>query len=75
VPWAPTPWGTVGEAGPDPEIPDIASVIQEIVGRSGWSSGNSSVVIITGAGKRVAEAYDGVPAASPLLHVEYTMGP
>jgi len=42
------------------------------VGRSGWVSGNSVVLIITGSGKRVAEAYDGAPAAAPVLHVEYT---
>jgi hypothetical protein len=29
------------------------------------------VVIITGTGKRVAEAYDGLPSGAPLLHVEF----
>jgi parallel beta-helix repeat protein len=75
VPWAPAPWPTVGEAGLDQRTPDIASVIQEIVSRPGWTSGNSLVVIITGTGERVAESYDGVAAAAPLLHVEYTIGP
>jgi hypothetical protein len=65
----------VGEAGLDQRTPDIASVIQEIVSRPGWTSGNSLVVIITGTGERVAESYDGVAAAAPLLHVEYTIGP
>ncbi|MEE9423976.1 MAG: SBBP repeat-containing protein [Methylococcales bacterium] len=74
VDWAPAPWTTVGEAGPDQQTPDIASIIQEIVGRQGWSSGNSLVVIVTGSGQRVAESYNGDAAAAPLLHVEYTQG-
>ncbi len=71
VAWSPPLWPTVGEAGPDQQTPDIASVIQEIVGRPGWSSGNSLVLIITGTGERVAESYRGDPAGAPLLHVEY----
>jgi VCBS repeat-containing protein len=75
VPWSPTPWTTVGEAGPDQQTPNIAPVVQEIVGRLGWSSGNSLVIIITGTGKRVAESYNGDQAGAPLLHVEYFAGP
>jgi VCBS repeat-containing protein len=71
VSWSPPSWLTVGEAGPDQKTPDIAPVIQEIVSRSGWSSGNSLVVIITGSGERTAESYDGDPVGAPLLHVEY----
>jgi hypothetical protein len=71
VAWSPPPWLNVGEAGPDQQTPDIASVIQEIVDRPGWSSGNSLVIIITGTGERVAESYNGDPAGAPLLHVEY----
>jgi hypothetical protein len=64
----------VGQAGPDQRTSDLAAVVHEIVGQSGWSSGNSLVIIITGSGKRAAEAFDGVPAAAPLLHVEYSTG-
>jgi hypothetical protein len=74
VAWSPVPWTTVGEAGPDQRTPDMALVIQEIVNRSGWSSGNSLVVIISGTGERVAESYDGDPGGAPLLHVEYSTG-
>jgi hypothetical protein len=74
VSWSPPAWTTVGEAGPDQRTPDIASVIQEIVDRSGWSSDNAMVLIITGSGERVAESYDGNSAGAPLLHVEYKPG-
>ena len=54
------------EAGPDQQTPNIAAVVQEIVNRSGWSNGNSLVIIIYGTGERTAESYDGNPAAAPL---------
>jgi uncharacterized protein YjiK len=75
VPWTPVPWTTKGQAGPDQQTPDIGGIIQEIVNRTGWTSGNSVVLIITGTGVRTAEAYDGVPGAAPLLHVEYVLAP
>ncbi len=72
VAWAPAPWNTVGEADVDQQTSNIAAIIQEIVSRPNWVSGNSLAIIISGSGKRVAEAFDGVVAAAPLLHVEYT---
>ncbi len=71
VPWSPAPWNTKGQAGPDQQTPNIAAVIQEIVNRPGWSSGNSLAIIVTGTGARTAESYNGVPSAAPLLHVEF----
>ena len=72
VNWSPPDWPDVGAAADDQRTPDIAAVIQEIVGRSGWSSGNSLAVIITGTGERTAEAFDGDASGAPLLHVEYS---
>jgi len=53
---------------------NIAAVIQEVVNRSGWASGNSLVVIISGTGsqKRTAVSFDMNSAAAPLLHVEFS---
>ncbi|KAA0246878.1 MAG: hypothetical protein DWB56_16760, partial [Candidatus Jettenia sp.] len=74
VPWSPAAWTTIGATGPDQRTPDISSVIQEIVSRAGWSSGNSLVIIITGTGRRVAKSYNGDQAGAPLLHVVYSVG-
>ncbi|NLX99883.1 MAG: cadherin-like domain-containing protein [Rhodopirellula sp.] len=74
VSWSPAAWPERGSAGPDQQTPDLASVIQEVVNRSGWASGNSLALIITGSGKRVAESFDGDQQGAPLLHVEYTTG-
>ena len=58
---------------PDQRTPNFASVVQEVVDRPGWASGNAMVVIITGSGKRVAEAYEGDVSGAPHLYIEYTL--
>lgn len=53
--------------------PDITDVIQEIVSRSGWSSGNDLALILEErAGRRPALSYDDDTALAPLLHIAYT---
>jgi hypothetical protein len=74
VSWNPVAWTTLGAAGPDQKTPNLKSVIQEIVGRSGWASNNSLAIIISGTGHRTAVAFNGDPAGAPLLHVEFTTG-
>jgi uncharacterized protein YoaH (UPF0181 family) len=72
VGWVPVPWGVVGEAGLDQQTPNLASIVQELVLRPGWSSGNAIALIVTGTGTRTAESYEG--GYPPLLHIEYTTG-
>ncbi len=74
VAWSPVAWNTPGEAGPDQQTPNLAAVIQEIVDRGGWSSGNALAFLITGSGERTADSFDAGSAGAPLLHVEYTPG-
>lgn len=50
---------------------DISAVIQEIVNRGGWASGNALSVIITGSSERTAESYDGSASGAPTLRVVY----
>lgn len=69
VGWVPAPWSTVGQAGPDQRTPDLAAVVQEIINRPGWASGNAIVFAITGSGRRTAEAWDGT--ADPILRIDY----
>ncbi len=72
VAWAPPAWNSVGAAGLDQRTPDLTAVIQEIVSRPGWQSGNALALVITGTGERTAESYNGDASAAPLLHVEWT---
>lgn len=71
VTWSPPPWLTLGEALVDQRTPNLAPVVQEILGLPGWTSGNSMVFIISGSGERTAFAYEGDPASAPRLHIEY----
>jgi hypothetical protein len=65
----------VGEAAEAQRTPNLAAIVQELVNQPGWSSGQALVLLITGTGERVAEAYDGEVAKAPLLHVEYAANP
>src|SRR6476661_7822168 len=75
VAWSPPAWGLISEAGPNQRTPELASVVQEIVNRTGWASGNALALIVTGTGHRTARAYEGKPTATALLHIEYDTGP
>lgn len=66
--WSILNWNTVGETHQSPEV---KSIVQEVVNRSGWSAGNDMVFIVTGSGRRAAESYNGSSSKAPLLHVEY----
>ncbi|MCI5166919.1 MAG: DUF4091 domain-containing protein [Candidatus Electrothrix sp. GM3_4] len=72
--WAPAAWNTVSEAGPNQRTPELKALLQEVVDRDGWHSGNDIVIIMTGSGTRTAEAYDGDNTGAALLHVEYSTG-
>jgi len=56
------------------QTPDLSSIIQEIVNRSNWVSGNSLAIFISGSGRRTAEAFDGEALAAPLLVITYSTG-
>jgi hypothetical protein len=71
--WSPVPCTTVGLSGPDQRTPELKSVIQEIVNRPGWMSGNSLAIIITGTGHRTARAFE-YGTGTEMLHVEFTSG-
>lgn len=74
VEWTPGAWS----ADTWYESADIASVIQEIVDRDGWASGNSLVLLVyakddTQAGYRPARMYDYAGNVSgPILNITYS---
>ncbi len=71
VTWTPAPWTTADEAGPDQQTPDLAEIVQEIVDRPGWQSGNALAFVLSGTGHRVARSFDGRESEAPLLHIDY----
>ncbi len=64
-------WPVVGAAGADQQTPNIASLVQSVISRGGWVSGNSLTIIASGSGQRTAESYDGSAGKAPLLVVEF----
>jgi len=72
VSWSPPAWSTVGAAGVDQRTPDLSSIVQEIVSRPGFSSGNSLAFFFAGTGERTAEAYDGSPNQAAELCITYS---
>jgi hypothetical protein len=70
APWTPAPW-LKDHRGPAQRTPQLGPVLEEIFARPGWAPGNALVLIVTGSGERVAEAWDGTFA--PVLHIEYAI--
>ena len=73
VAWSPPDWNTVGEVGLNQRTPDISSIVQEIVSRASWESGNSLVLVVSGSGARAAVSYNQEIAGAPILHIEYSL--
>ena len=51
---------------------DISALVQLLVNKSGWASGNAMSFFITGTGTREVESYNGEAAAAAALFIEYT---
>ncbi len=75
VAWSPDDWTSSQAAGADQRTPELTAIVQEIVDRPGWSSGNALVLVITGSGTRTARSYDGTPSRAAVLEVEYLAAP
>jgi hypothetical protein len=66
-------WPTVGAQGPDQRTSDLAPILQELVLRPGWASGNAVAFIVTGSGMRVARAFESTRGGQPVLHLVYRL--
>ncbi len=54
------------------QTPDLKEIVQEVVNRSGWQSGNSLVIILQNlTGKRSAYTFDNNPAQAPELVIRF----
>ena len=79
VTWRPQAWSS-NQSGSAQRTPDLKSMVQSLVNKSGWVSGNNVSFIIKGKGnsltstsaKRVADSYEGGASKAARLIVEYT---
>ncbi len=68
--WKPVSWVT----GSVYATPDLTTVVQELVDRSGWVTTNSSMLfIIVGDGSRTAASYDGASSDAPVLYISFSL--
>lgn len=73
VSWRDVPeWPNVGAKH---KTPNLASIVQEIVNRNGWQSGNALALMVTGNGRRTAESLNGSSVSAPRLTVRYESAP
>ena len=67
-------WEEDNSRGPDQLTPDLKSLIQEIVDREGWVSGNALNIMIkefAGLGERTVEHADDEYAHAPVITIFY----
>ena len=64
-------WATVGAATPDQRTANIKNIVQSIINRNGWKTGNPVTILMTGTGTREVESFDGDAPKAPLLVIEY----
>ncbi len=52
---------------------NINALVQQLVNRSNWKSGNAAAFYIKGSGTREVESFEGEPAAAAKLYITYAM--
>lgn len=72
-------WNNVGgwATGSNYDTPELKDILQEVVNRDGWSSGQAVCLMVnnnnsTNGAYRQAKAYNGYPTAAVVLTVTYT---
>ena len=69
VTWDPVPTWDLDQTY---RTPDLSAIVQEIIGRSGWMSGNSMAFIFNkGYGWRCSYSFDTDPSKAAILHIEW----
>ncbi|WP_299899589.1 fibronectin type III domain-containing protein [uncultured Aquimarina sp.] len=79
VVWNPSSWSS-NQSGSGQRTPNLKNMVQQLVNKSNWSSGNNATFIIRGIGvsltntsaKRVADSYEGGASKAARLVVEYS---
>ena len=71
MPWSPGAW-TAGQSNAAQLTPNLAGLVQEVVSRPGWASGNALAFLIAGTGHRTADSFDKSGGSSARLTVGYT---
>ena len=72
--WNVPPWVDTGGVSDWDDSVNLAAIVQELINRPNWQSGNALAFIIEGEGRRVAGSFNGsTNANAPVLHITYTV--
>jgi glucose/arabinose dehydrogenase len=69
--WKAAIWRYAGARGARQTTPDLSPLLQELVNRPGWQSGNHALLLFEGFGQRRAQAFQKGDWYEPTLVVEY----
>lgn len=64
-------WPDAGTSSDATTTPDLSALVQAIVSKGGWATGNALLFTIEGTGTRTAESYDGSPSEAARLVIDY----
>jgi hypothetical protein len=76
VNWFPANWN-IGDRGVNQKTPNLKTIVQKVVNRSGWRLGNAMVFLLKGSNninqnhRCTAESYNGDINGAPELTIEY----
>lgn len=68
--WSPGKWKRNGSATENERTVDVAPLVQAVINRDDWQSGNSIAFFISGTGQRTAIAFQGHGESAPQLFVD-----
>jgi hypothetical protein len=71
VSWLPEPRVFVGREMPETALPNVAPIIQAIVGQRGWLAGHALPLYLSGVGLRKVRSFDDAAAGAPRLVVAW----
>ncbi|MBK9417024.1 MAG: hypothetical protein IPN62_06940 [Flavobacteriales bacterium] len=71
IAWAPPTWTQANASTPAQRTSNLATAVQAVVDRGGWTSGNAMVVLIDGVGRRSAWSSNQSSTRSPRLCIAY----
>ncbi|MFT4542239.1 MAG: glucose/arabinose dehydrogenase [Planctomycetota bacterium] len=74
VSWEVEPWIYPLASGARQRTPELKDLLQEVVERPGWDTGNHMLFLLEGSGERVARARLGASDPSARLRVEFDAG-
>ncbi|MEO0469992.1 MAG: CotH kinase family protein [Bacteroidota bacterium] len=69
--WQADPWDEAFRSGDKQKTPDLSPILQEIVNRNDWVSGNAMAFIISGSGTRRLNAFERNQVEAPRLVIDF----